>query len=208
MWNREINTGPIEGDAVVGRVVVANWVSLDGVMQSPGRADEDTRGGFSQGGWATPYSDQVVGAKLGELMAGDYAWLFGRIAYEQLLESWNRQGGPFKDALNDQPKYVASSDPTTTLAWPRSTLLHGDVPAEVARLKDASPTTLVIMGSQVLINSLVRADLVDQLVLTVAPIVLGEGRRLFDEGTRTTLRLRESTPTTTGAVVNSYELSR
>lgn len=189
----------------MGRVVVANWITLDGVMQAPGRPDEDTSGGFTHGGWAAPYTDPLMGAKMGELMGGDYAWLFGRRSYEGLLESWNRQGGPFREALNTREKYVASARAETSLAWPNSTLLHGDVPRAVARLKESSPANLVIMGSSVLVNALARADLIDEYLLMIAPIVLGSGRRLFAEGTHTALRLRECTPSSTGAVVVSYE---
>jgi dihydrofolate reductase len=99
----------------MGKVIVMNWVTLDGVMQSPGRPDEDTRGGFQRGGWATPYSDQAVGAAMGERMGEDHAWLFGRWSYEELLASWNAQGGPFKDALNNTRKYVASSSSAARL---------------------------------------------------------------------------------------------
>ena len=95
----------------MGKVNVMNWVTLDGVMQGPGRPDEDTRDGFEHGGWAVPYSEEATGAKMGERMGGDHAWLFGRRTYEELLASWNAQGGPFKDALNNTPKFVTSSNP-------------------------------------------------------------------------------------------------
>jgi dihydrofolate reductase len=145
----------------MGRVIVMNGVTLDSVMQGPGRQDEDTRDGFDRGGWAVPYSDDATVAKMGERMGGDREWLFGRHTYEQLLTSWNARGGPFKDALNDARKYVASSNPATRLDWPNSTLLHGDVPAAVADLKQSSSANLVIMGSGVLIGSLMAADLID-----------------------------------------------
>jgi len=99
----------------MGRVVVINHVTLDGVMQGPGRPDEDTRGGFAHGGWAFPRGDDVIVAKAGERMGGDRAFLFGRRTYEQLLASWNAQSGPFKDALNNTQKYVASHSPATRL---------------------------------------------------------------------------------------------
>ena len=192
----------------MGRVIVANWVTLDGVMQGPGRADEDTRDGFTGAGWAGAYTDAVMGSKMAELMSGDYAWLLGRTSYEGLLEGWNKQGGPFKDALNDREKYVASSDPSAQLSWPNSTLLHGDVPAQVARLKEQVERNLVILGSHVLNNSLIAADLIDQYLLMIAPIVLGHGRRLFQEGSHTTLRLRECVGSDTGAVIAIYDRER
>jgi dihydrofolate reductase len=181
-----------------------NWVTLDGVMQGPGRPDEDTRGGFAYGGWASPYSDDVMGTKMGERMAGDYAWLFGRWSYEQLLANWNRQGGPFKDALNNTRKYVASSNADARLDWPNSTLLHGDVPAAVAALKQSSSSNLVIMGSSVLIGSLMAANLIDEYLLLIAPLVLGTGKRLFPEGVRAPMSLADSMTTSKGVVIATY----
>jgi hypothetical protein len=95
----------------MGKVIVMNWVTLDGVMQGPGRTDEDTRDGFAHGGWGSAYSDEATVAKVGERMGGDRAFLFGRRTYEELLASWNAQGGPFKDALSTT---LASSSPRTT----------------------------------------------------------------------------------------------
>jgi len=112
-----------------------NWVTLDGVIQGPGRPDEDTRNGFAHGGWGVAYSDESTVAKMGDRMGGDRAFLFGRRTCEQLFASWNTRGGPFKDALNSTRKYVASGSPATRLDWPNSTLLHGDVPAAVAEVQ-------------------------------------------------------------------------
>ena len=192
----------------MGKVVVMNGVTLDGVMQGPGRPDEDTRDGFTYGGWGVPYYDQAAVAKMGERMGDDRAFLFGRHTYEQLLRSWNARGGPFKDALNDTPKFVASSNATTRLEWPNSTLLHGDVPAAVRDLKQSSAANLVIMGSGVLIASLIAADLIDEYLVMIAPLVLGAGRRLFPEGVRAPLRLIESVATSTGALLVTYEPER
>ncbi len=196
----------------MGKVLVMNWVTLDGVMQGPGRPDEDTRDGFAHGGWGVPYSDEATLAQLGERMAertgGSYAWLFGRWSYEQLLSSWNAQGGPFKDALNNTHKYVASSNPATRLAWPNSTLLHGDVPASVDELRRSSDMNLVIMGSSVLIRSLMVADQIDEYLLLIAPLVLGTGRRLFGDGAQASLRLIAANPTSTGTLIAVYEPAR
>ena len=125
----------------MGRVVVVNSVTLDGVMQGPGRPDEDTRDGFCRGGWAVAHSDQAMVAKMGERMGGDRAFLFGRRTYEDLLATWNARGGPFKAALNSAHKYVASDNPATRLDWPNSTLLSGDIPAAVADLNAALART-------------------------------------------------------------------
>jgi dihydrofolate reductase len=192
----------------MGKVIVANYVTLDGVMQAPGRPDEDTRDGFEHGGWAAPYGDQATVAKMGERMGPDRAFLFGRRTYEQLLASWNERGGPFKDALNDTQKFVASHDPATTPEWPNSTLLTGDVPAAVADLKHRASANLVIMGSGVLIRSLMAAGLIDEYLVMTAPLVLGTGRRLFAGGTQASLRLLETVATPTGVVMTVYERAR
>jgi dihydrofolate reductase len=105
----------------MGQVVVMNAITLDGVMQGPGRPDEDTRGGFTLGGWAIPYSDEAMVAKMGERMGAGHAFRFGRRTYEELLRTWNTRGGPFKDALNNIHKFVASRNPAVELNWPNST---------------------------------------------------------------------------------------
>jgi dihydrofolate reductase len=198
-----------ERSSEMGKVIVMNGLSLDGVMQSPGRPDEDTRDGFKHGGWAAPYGDETMVGKLGDrlrrLTGGKHAWLFGHRTYDELLSSWNAQGGPFKDPLNNIRKYVASSNPATTLEWPNSTLLHGDVPAAVAELKQTADTDLVIMGSGVLIRSLMAADLIDAYLLTIAPLVLGSGRPMFTDGVHTSMRLTDTTTTAKGVIVATYE---
>ncbi len=195
-------------DRGLGNLIVMNHVTLDGVMQGPGRPDEDTRDGFAHGGWGVPYGDESTVAKMGERMGTDRNFLFGRRTYEQLLSAWNSLGGPFKDALNNTPKYVASSNPGTTLDWPNSTLLPGDVPAAVADLKQSSSANLVVMGSGVLIGSLMAADLIDEYLLMIAPLVLGTGRRLFAGDTKSSLRLVESSATNTGVVIAVYQPAR
>jgi dihydrofolate reductase len=197
----------------MGRIVVMNHVTLDGVMQGPGRADEDTRDGFTQGGWAsrsvTP--DDATGKTMGERMAaggGLAGWLFGRRTYEDLLASWNAQGGPFKDALNNTPKYVASTTASEPLPWPNSTLLRGDTVDAVRALKAQAGGVLAIMGSGVLIGSLMAADLIDEYLLMIHPLVLGSGRRLFPAGVHVPLRLTGSVTTAAGVVVATYEPAR
>ena len=139
-------------------------------------------------------------------MGGDRAFLFGRRTYEDLLASWNAKGGPFKDALNSAPKYVASTRSATRLDWPNSTLLHGDIPAAVAELKQNSAGDLVIMGSGQLIRSLLPHGLIDEYLLMIHPLVLGSGQRLFDHRDHhAKLRLLSSTPTTTGVILATYQ---
>lgn len=194
------------------KVIVMNWMSLDGVIQGPGRAEEDVRDGFTHGGWGAAYSDEATVAeatrRLTALTEGRFEWLFGRRSYEGMLSYWNAQGGPFKDGLNDTPKYVASSDPAAPLRWPRSTLLSGDVAAAVAELVRGSGPNLVIMGSGVLIASLMADDLIDAYLLMIAPVVLGEGRRMFAGGAHASLRLVDSAATDTGVLITTYERDR
>ena len=188
----------------MGKVIVMNGLTLDGVMQAPGRPDEDTRDGFAHGGWGVQYYDEATVTKMGERMGEKHAWLFGRWTYEQLLSHWNAQSGPFKDPLNNTQKYVASSNPNAKLNWPNSTLLHGDVPAAVADLKQSSDANLVIMGSGVLIGSLMAADLIDEYLLSIAPLVLGTGRRVFPDGVHAPLQLTDSTITSKGVIIVTY----
>jgi dihydrofolate reductase len=189
--------------------VVLNHITLDGVMQGPGRPDEDTRGGFTHGGWGAARTDEVMQNALGARMGRpDGGLLLGRWSYEQLLRHWNATGGPFKDALNDAPKYVVSSNPEALLEWPSSTLVTGDVPAAVADLKQGSSGDLVIMGSGRLIRSLLPHDLIDELLLMIHPVVLGSGQRLFEPDHHVTgLRLVDCTPTTTGVILATYQPS-
>lgn len=198
----------------MGHIVVMNHVTLDGVMQGPGRSDEDTRGGFTQGGWGqrstTP--GDAAGKAMGERMAaggGLAGWLFGRWTYDQLLSHWNRQpDSPFASALNDTPKYVVSTSLTEPLPWPNSTLLRGDIPESVGTLKAQSNGVLAIMGSGQLISSLMAADHIDEYLLMIHPLVLGWGRRLFPEGVEVKLRLTDSVATPTGVVIATYEPAR
>jgi dihydrofolate reductase len=169
----------------MGRVVVMNHLSLDGVMQGPGRPDEDTRGGFTLGGWAV--SDDAAGQAMGRRMeagGGLAGWLFGRRTYEDLLGYWTQQSdSPFGAMLEGAAKYVASTTLEEPLPWPNSTLLRGEVADSVAQLKGRTDGVLAVMGSGRLIETLLRHDLIDELLLLINPCVLGSGRRLFPDGT-------------------------
>jgi dihydrofolate reductase len=197
----------------MSRIVVMNHVTLDGVMQGPGRADEDTRGGFSHSGWGhlSEVPGDAVGKAMGERMAaggGLTGWLFGRRTYEDLLSYWNQQpDSPFGPMLNNSPKYVASTTLKQPLPWPNSTLLRGDVADAVGTLKAQSDGVLAIMGSGELIRSLMAADLIDEYLLMIHPLVLGTGRRLFPEKVDISLRLTSFT-TATGVVIATYEPAR
>jgi dihydrofolate reductase len=184
--------------------------ALDGVLQGPGRVDEDSRDGFRHGGWASESAnDPAIGAAMGERMGEGFSWLFGRRSYEDMLGHWNEVGGPFKDGLNNVTKYVASSSPDTKLPLPNSTLLSGDVPAAVAALREESGGNLVIMGSGELIRSLFARDLIDELVLLIHPLVLGSGQRLFGPAAQTQrLQLVNCTSTDSGVLLATYQRAK
>ena len=190
----------------MSRVVVINHLTLDGVMQAPGRPDEDTRGGFEHGGWAGPNVDHAVNAAMGARMPASDGLLLGRRSYEDMLGYWNTQDSPFKDMLNSAPKYVASRTLREPLPWPNSTLLNPDVADAVAQLKGQSEKDINVMGSGELIQTLMRHDLIDEYLLLIHPLVLGAGRRLFaDGGPPASLRLVDSTVSTTGVLIAIYE---
>jgi dihydrofolate reductase len=190
------------------KVVVNISVTLDGVMQAPGRPDEDNRGGFEYGGWAQPYFDSVLASVAAEGMAKGAALLFGRRTYEDFAGFWPNQteANPFTAVLNDSQKYVASTTLEEPLPWSNSTLLKGDAADAVAELKVQSQPDLVVLGSGALVQSLMRRNLVDEFVLLIHPLVLGSGRRLFpDGGAPANFRLVDTKTTTTGVVIATYQ---
>jgi dihydrofolate reductase len=192
----------------MSRLVVNENLSLDGVMQAPAGPDEDPRGGFERGGWAAPYFDQVMADAAAEGMAKDGAIVFGRRTFEQFASFWPTQpdDNPFAAVLNNRQKYVASRTLEEPLSWRNSTLLEGDAMEAVAKLKQQPDNDLVVLGSGELVQSLMRANLVDEYVLLIFPLVLGSGRRLFtDGGASAALRLVDSKTTTTGVVIATYQ---
>jgi len=190
----------------MSKVVVFMNLTLDGVMQAPGRPDEDRRGGFEHGGWAMPYATMEAAE---ESMAYTGALLLGRRTYEDFYAVWpNRTDNPFTAVLNNTQKYVASTTLEEPLSWSNSTLLKGDAAEAVARLKEELGKDLVILGSGELVQSLMRRNLVDEYVLLIHPLILGSGRRLFaDGGAFAALRLVGTKTTTTGVVIATYELA-
>ena len=188
------------------KVIAFEILSLDGVMQAPGRLDEDRRGGFEHGGWALPYADPVMGRAAAESMSTTGALVFGRRTYEDFYAVWpNRTDNPFTAVLNSTLKYVASTTLTEPLPWANSVLLKGDAADAVARLKEQPGKDLVILGSGELVKSLAKQSLVDEYVLQIHPLVLGSGRRLFDDcGSFAALRLIDTKTTTTGVVIATY----
>jgi dihydrofolate reductase len=196
----------------MSRIVVVESVTLDGVMQAPGRPDEDPRDGFEHGGWAAPYTDEVMGREMGKGMAQRAGLLLGRRTYESLYAYWPKQpedSNPYTAVLNNVPKYVASRTLTEPLPWMNSTLLEGDAMAAVGRLKEQPEGPIVVLGSGELVQALQRHDLVDEYVLLIHPLVLGSGRRLFPDGSSLArLRLTDAVTTTTGVVIGTYQPTR
>jgi dihydrofolate reductase len=188
------------------RIVLFESLTLDGVMQAPGRPDEDPRGGFEHGGWAAPYADPEMGKLAQENAATTAGLLLGRRTYEDFYSVWPKQkDNPFTDVLNRSQKYVASKTLEEPLPWENSTLLEGDATDAVARLKERPGGDLVVLGSGELAQGLMRSGLVDEYTLLIHPLVLGSGRRLFrDDGVMTKLRLVDSRTTSKGVVIGTY----
>jgi dihydrofolate reductase len=190
----------------MSKIVVFTNLTLDGVMQAPGRTDEDRRDDFKYGGWATPYA-AMTSPEAGASLPSFGALLLGRRTYEDFYAYWPHQtGNPFTETLNNMQKYVASTTLQEPLAWRNSTLLQGDVPAAVTGLKAQPGEDVVVMGSGELVQTLMKHHLVDRYVLLIHPLVLGAGRRLFpDGGAVAALQLVGAKPTTTAVVVATYE---
>lgn len=208
--SRQPATGNRPQEVLVGKIRAVVHVTLDGVMQAPARTDEDTRGGFVFGGWSVPYADEVMASSIGPspIAGGGGGLLLGRRTYEDFFAVWPQRGdNPFTPRLNAAAKYVASNTLCQPLPWENSRLLSGDVVGAVTALKSTLDGDLVVLGSGELLRSLLAHDLVDQLSLTIHPLVLGSGRRLFPaEGPRMALHLTETKPTTTGVIIALYEL--
>lgn len=187
----------------MAKIIVFTNLTLDGVMQAPGRPDEDTRDGFTHGGWATPFGAMQ---EAGDVLADMGGVLFGRWTYENFYAFWpNQPDNPFTAFFNNIPKYVASTTLEAPLPWRNSTLLDGDLTQAVDSLKETLDKDLVVFGSGVLIQSLMRANLVDRYVLLIHPLVLGSGRRLFTNGGAfAALRLIHSKTTSAGVVIATY----
>jgi dihydrofolate reductase len=191
------------------RVVLSDFMSLDGVIQAPGGRDEDPDGGFAHGSWSMPFFDPgTMGPAVGEAMQSTEALLFGRRTWQTMAAAWpGRAGDPFADRMNEIRKYVASRTLTQDdLAWTNSTLLPaGDVIGAVERLRAAGSGDMQVMGSGSMARTLISNDLVDEYRLMIEPIVLGGGKRLFPEdGTSRTLELVSHSVSGTGVHICTY----
>jgi dihydrofolate reductase len=192
----------------VPRVVVSQFLTLDGVMQAPGDPDEDRSGAFDQGGWQLAYFDEVFGNFVMEGFAATGALLLGRLTYENFARHMPSQPAddPVAGPMNEWRKYVVSTSLSEPLEWQNSTLIRGDVPSEVAKLKEGGAgKDIQVMGSGELVQTLIRHSLVDEYRLMIHPLVLGTGKRLFrDETPLTRFRLVDSNASGTGVLLLTY----
>jgi dihydrofolate reductase len=191
------------------RLIVSEFMTLDGVIQAPGGAEEDTEGGFRHGGWTWPYWHDDIGRAFGALMQGVDAFLLGRKTYVTHARAFEPMapGDPFGDLMNPPAKYVVSRTLEKPL-WRNTTILRDDPVEATRRLKAAPGGSILTDGSAQLVHALLRADLVDELHLLLYPLAVGGGKRLLPEGVHAAFTLRRATPYPTGVVGLDYERKR
>lgn len=187
------------------KVIVNEFLALDGTAQAPGGPDEDTTGGFAHGGWHWPYGSEDG---VGKVIGGAGGFILGRRTYELFAGYWPTAAGPpseLTEWMNTKPKYVASTTLSSPLEWENSTLLEGPLPDAIAALKEQDGGNLVVIGSTVLVHSLLAYGLVDELRLMIDPVLVGGGKRLFpDDGELRPLRLVDHEVTATGTIIATY----
>jgi dihydrofolate reductase len=190
-------------------IIAITQVTVDGVMQAPGGPDEDATSGFTHGGWAMPFMDDDSGRAIDEIIAGEFDLLLGRRTYEIFAGYWPHQDdNPIGKAFNQATKYVVTRT-LDQLDWRKSQRIDGDVVDELRRLKASDGPPLHVWGSSVLLQTLIAADLVDEHRLWVFPLVLGEGKRLFEKGVPPRgLTLVETRSTSTGVLLATYRPKR
>lgn len=187
-------------------LIVAEFITLDGVIQAPGGPNEDADGDFTHGGWTRPYWHDDIGAHFFQAMSESDALLLGRKTWQIHGDAFEpmKAGDPFGDTMNNVRKYVVSRTLTSTSAWRNSTLIRDDVPGAVRRLKQEPGKNILLDGSSVLAQTLEQEDLVDEYRLHVYPIALGPGKRLFSQGKRLDLELVEASPLPSSVVYMRY----
>jgi dihydrofolate reductase len=187
------------------KIVIFSMITLDGVMQAPGGPEEDTSGGFQYGGWTAPYSDESFGEILKKELSMPFDLLLGRKTYEIFAGYWPKQKGFIADPFNKAKKYVVSEkgvDPT----WKESIVINGDVAAKIKALKTEDGPVFHVWGSSVLVQTLLKNDVVDELRLRIYPVTLGSGKRLFREGTiPAAFELIDSQALPSGVILANYK---
>ena len=187
------------------KLIVSEFVTLDGVMQAPGGPEEDTSNGFRHGGWLAPYFDEAGGQEMGRQMGHDFDLLLGRHTYDIFASYWPQHEGPIGEPINKAKKYVATHRPLDTDWSGTATRLEGDVAEAIRELKRGSGPELQVHGSRVLIQTLLEHDLVDELWLKIFPVTLGYGVKLFEGGTRpAAFETIESFTTPSGVIFARY----
>lgn len=191
------------------KLIVSEFLSLDGVMQAPGGAEEDTEGGFKRGGWTMPYWHDDIGYAFGALMQDVDTFLLGRKTYVIHANAFEPMpaGEPFGDLMNAPAKYVVSRTLDKPI-WRNTTIIRDDVVGAVTKLKQAPGKTIITDGSHQLVHTLLAHDLVDELHLLLYPVLLGGGKRLMPPGVHTSFKLKAATPYPTGVVGLHYERNR
>jgi dihydrofolate reductase len=189
------------------KLIIAEFITLDGVIQAPGAPDEDTDGGFVHGGWTLPYWHDDIGAHFFQAMTEADTLLLGRKTWQEHGAAFDPmpEGDPFGDVMKSKKKYVVSTTLKSADLWRNSTIISNNVVEEVHKLKKQPGQNIVLDGSSVLAHTLIENDLVDEYSLHVYPLVLGSGKKLFPEGKRINLRLISSQPLPTGVVYQQYQ---
>jgi dihydrofolate reductase len=194
------------------RLIVNEWMTLDGVVQAPMEPEEDMSGGFRHGGWHMPYTDEAFLSWVEKGLNDTDAFLFGRQTYEGFAAHWPNapeEEQPVARPLNERPKFVASTTLDEPLQWQNSTLLHGDVAKAVREVKDGGTGNLRVIGSTQLVQTLIANDLVDEYQFIIDPVTVGGGKRIFpDDGALRALDLVDSEVTSTGATIVTYAATR
>lgn len=189
------------------KIIVSEFVSLDGVMQAPGGAEEDTEGGFAHGGWTGPYWHDDLGANFMQEISRCDTLLLGRKTWQTHGDAFEPMpvGDPFGDVMNNLHKVVVSTTLKSAKAWRNSTLINQNVVDEVRKLKEQPGKDIYVDGSSVLVHTLAQNDLVDEYSLLVYPLVLGKGKRVFPADFYTNLKLIETKSFPTGVVLMRYK---
>lgn len=185
------------------KLIVHEFITLDGVIQAPGSPTEDTDGGFTYGGWTLPDWHDEIGAHFDQAFQEADALLLGRKTWQIHGEAFGPN--PAEDPFGGMKKHVVSTTLMSTELWPNSTIISGDVMEEIRKLKSQPGKNIIMDGSSVLLHSLIENDLVDEYLLHVYPLVLGLGKRLFPAGKRVSLKLIESSALPTGVVYQRYQ---